>query len=154
MQPTQPYDGYAAPLTQPATPTPESLGGPGGGTVWDTFNLFDYIHGGTPSPDRSQTPSPVLPVPPTTAYVAVPTMPSYVLPAPPPPPPWPWPQWSFVHGLPRVMQPHARTPTYLSDNGVVEYYAFAGADGVGKVCLIGRVADIQALCAGLSGQPR
>lgn len=157
----------ATPSPQPASPTypsvPES-------TVWDEADIFQYLRSLTPSPastprlqpatpDRSLTPSPILGV--FTAErrplsFESPYRPE-AIPAPPPPPaimPPVLPAMGFVHELPTHLPPHTRTPLFVTPNGKVEYYAFADADGVAKVCMVGTVLDLQDIYASLAASQR
>ncbi len=113
-------------------------------SAWHTVSLDDYMRSEPPSPahpSRSPTPSPVQPAQVQRALHGVRAQPTFV---PPMPAGLPVQDFDvFLSQIPRTMQPFSMTSVYVTDNGLMSYHAFADADGVPQICMVGSVARLQ-----------
>lgn len=123
-QPQRPMPPLTFEHWRPPTPVPV-LGRQGQGLAPPTYPSL-------PQP-QAQYVQPPLPLPEAEPPHAPPTV---ALPLPP---------HGFLHALPRAMLPHSQSPIWLAPNGLFRYYAYAGADGVAQVALMGPVGALQDL---------
>jgi len=91
----------------------------------------------TPLPQEQPhefTPPPLLPAAPIPGPSAQPAASAQLL-----------PQWGFIHALPLHMEPHTRTPTYVTPNGICRYYVYGTQEGETMVAFSGPVQSLQEL---------